>query len=211
MEKGLIEIFSGGLIALARKVMRLQSFICCAACLALSSVCAVAGSAAGSSAQIAPTDNTSVSTYKVTDTSVGASARDSAGASASQAGGPSGTSSTGASSTDASSSNGAAASNGAASSNGSAPSTFGVGPSGAKSANETAIEMAHEKVIDTGDKAIETDKPAKAEPRDKTFAPGLLDKVSDISAVGAQKEQGSRSKTDQSKSAGSEDKNDSRK
>ncbi len=205
MEKGLIEIFSGGLIALARKVMRLQSFICCAACLALSSVCAVAGSAAGSSAQIAPTDNTSVSTYKVTDTSVGASARDSAGASASQAGGPSGTSSTGASSTDASSSNGAA------SSNGSAPSTFGVGPSGAKSANETAIEMAHEKVIDTGDKAIETDKPAKAEPRDKTFAPGLLDKVSDISAVGAQKEQGSRSKTDQSKSAGSEDKNDSRK
>jgi hypothetical protein len=186
--------------------MRLQSFICCATCLALSSVCAVAGSSAGSGAQLGPTDNASVSTYKVTDTSVGASARDSAGASASQAGGPSG-----ASSTDASSSNGAAASNGSASSNGSAPSTFGGGPSGAKSANETAIEMAHEKVIDTGDKAIETDKPAKAEPRDKTFAPGLLDKVSDISAVGAQKEQGSRSKTDQSKSAGSEDKNDSHK
>src|SRR4029077_14061048 len=130
---------------------------------------------------------------------------DSAGASASQAGGPSGTSSTGASSTDASSSNGPA------SSNGSAPSNFGGGPSGAKSANETAIEMAHEKVIDTGDKVVETDKAVKAEPRDKTFAPGLLDKVSDISAVDAQKEQGSRSKTDQSKSAASEDKGNSHK
>jgi hypothetical protein len=206
IEKGLIEIFSGGLIALTRKIMRLQSFICCATCLALSSVCAVAGSAAGSSAQIGPTDNnTSVSTYKVTETGVGANARDSAGASASQAGGPSGTSSTGASSTDASSSNGAA------SSNGSAPSTFGGGPSGAKSANETAIEMAREKVIDTGDKAVETDKAAKAEPRDKTFAPGLLDKVSDISAVGAQKEHATDSKTGESKSAASENKNDSHK
>jgi hypothetical protein len=102
-------------------------------------------------------------------------------------------------------------SSGPASSNGSAPSTFGGGPSGAKSANETAIEMAREKVIDTGDKAIETDKPAKAEPRDKTFAPGLLDTVSDISAVGARKEHASGSKADESKSAASEDKSDSHK
>jgi hypothetical protein len=111
----------------------------------------------------------------------------------------------------AASSSGAASSNGTASSNGSAPSTFGFGPSGAKSANQTAIEMAREKVIDTGDKAVETSKSAKAETSDKTFAPGLLDKVSDISAVGAQKEHGSGSKTDQSKSAGSEDKSDSHK
>jgi hypothetical protein len=71
--------------------------------------------------------------------------------------------------------------------------------------------MAREKVIDTGDKAIETEKSAKAESRDKTFAPGLLDKVSDISAVGAQKESGSVSKANESKSAASEDKNDSHK
>src|SRR5438270_6201925 len=167
----------------------------------ISSVCAIAGSASSGGAQIAPNDNASVSTYKVTDTSVGASARDSAGAATSQASGTTSTnaSSTGASSTDASSSNGVA------SSNGSAPSTFGVGPSGAKSANATAIEIAREKVIDTGDKAVETEKPGKAKPGDKTFAPGLLDKGSDISAVGAQKEHASTSKANESKSATSED------
>jgi hypothetical protein len=66
-------------------------------------------------------------------------------------------------------------------------------------------------VIDTGDKASETDESAKAESSDKTFAPYLLDTVSDISAVGAQKEHTSGSKADESKSAASEDKNDSRK
>ena len=66
-------------------------------------------------------------------------------------------------------------------------------------------------MIDTGDKAVETDKPAKAELSDKTFAPHLLDTVSDISAVSAQKEHSSGSKTDDSKSAASENKNDSRK
>jgi hypothetical protein len=71
--------------------------------------------------------------------------------------------------------------------------------------------MAREKVIDTGNKAIETEKSAKAESRDKTFAPGLLDKVSDISTVGAQKEHASGAKADESKSATSEDKNDSHK
>jgi hypothetical protein len=66
-------------------------------------------------------------------------------------------------------------------------------------------------VIDTGDKAVEKDKSAKAESNDKTFAPGLLDKVSDISAVGAQKEHASGSNTNESKSASSEAKNDSHK
>jgi hypothetical protein len=59
-------------------------------------------------------------------------------------------------------------------------------------------------VIDTGDKTVETEKPAKSEPSDKTFAPGLLDKVNDISAVGGQKEHASASKADESKSATSE-------
>src|SRR2546423_15604834 len=72
----------------------------------VSSVCAVAGSAAGGGAQIAPTDNSSVSTYKVPDTSIGASARDSAGASGlPSSGSTSSTSSSGSSSTDASSTN----------------------------------------------------------------------------------------------------------
>ena len=176
----------------------------------VSSACAIAGSAGGGT-QVGPTDNASVSTYKATDTSVGASARDSAAASSSLSSSGSSSSSgasassTGASSTDTSSSSGTA------SSNSSAPSTFGVGPSGAKSANQTAIELAREKVIDTGDKAIETDKSAKAEPRDKTFSPGLLDKVSDISAVGAQKDSASASKATESKPATSEDKSDSHK
>jgi hypothetical protein len=69
-------------------------------------------------------------------------------------------------------------------------------------------EIAREKVIDTGDKAVETGKPAKAESSDKTFAPRLLETVSDISAVGAQKEHASGSKADESKSTASEDKND---
>jgi len=171
---------------------------------------AVAGSAAGGGAQVAPTDNSSVSTYKVTDTSVGASARDSAGASSSQASGPSSTTSTSASSTSASSTS-ASSSNGAASSNGSAPSGYGISPRGTTDSNQISTEIAREKVIDTGDKAVDTEKPAKAESSDKTFAPHLLDTVSDISAVGAQKEHASGSKADESKSAASEDKNDSHK
>ena len=208
-QKGLIDRFRRSVIPLSRKIMSLRSFAICTAPLFVSSVCAIAGSAGGG-AQIAPNDNSSVSTYKVTDTSVGASARDSAGASTSQL---NGSSSTNASSTDTSSSNGAASSSGTASSNGGTSSNFGVGPSGAKSANATAtaIEIAREKVIDTGDKAVETEKPAKAGPSDKTFAPGLLDKVNDISAVGAQKEHSSASKANESKSAASENKNDSHK
>lgn len=192
----------------ASKTMSTRSSVFGIAFFFVSSVCAIAGSAAGGGAQIAPTDNASVSTYKVPDTSVGASAQSSAGASAAQAGGASSTSG---SSMDTASSSGAASSNGTASTNGSAPSTFGVGPSGAKSANQIAIEMAREKVIDTGDKAVETGKPAKAESSDKTFAPRLLETVSDISAVGGQKEYGSGSKTGESKSAASEEKNDSHK
>jgi hypothetical protein len=188
-------------------LMRIKSFILCTACLALSSVCALAGSAATGGPQIAPTDNSAVSTYKVTDTSVGASARDSAGASASQASGPSSTTSTNASST----ATDASSSNGTASSNGSAPSAYGISPHATKDSNDVATQIAREKVIDTGDKAVETEKSAKVESRDKTFAPGLLDKVSDISAVGAQKEHGSDSKAAESKSAASEDKNDSHK
>ena len=186
--------------------MRIRSSFFGIAFFFVSIVCAIAGSASGGGAQVGPTDNASVSTYKVTDTSVGASARDSAGASASQV---SGGSSTNSSSTDAGSTNGAASSSGTASSNVNAPSA-GVGPSGARSANATAIEMAREKIIDTGDKAVETKKSARTESRDKTFAPGLLDKVNDISAVGAQKEGASASKSDESKAAASKDKNDSR-
>jgi hypothetical protein len=66
-------------------------------------------------------------------------------------------------------------------------------------------------VIDTGDKAVETEKSAEVESSDKTFAPHLLDTVSDISAVGAQKEHASGSKADENKSAASENKNDSHK
>ena len=183
------------------KTMSTRSSVFGVAFFFVSSVCAVAGSAAGGGAQIAPTDNASVTTYKVTDTSPGASAQVSAaGASTSQ---PGASSSTNASSTDASSSNGSG------SSNGSAPSAYGVSPRGTKDANDISKEIAHEKVIDTGDKAIETEKPAKTEPSDKTFAPHLLDTVSDISAVSAEKEHGSGSKTDESKSAASEEKGDS--
>jgi hypothetical protein len=168
----------------------------------VSSVCAIAGSASSGGPQIAPTDNASVSTYKATDTSVGASARDSAGASASQASASSGTNA---------SSSGVSSSNGTASSSGGAPSAFGASPRGANDAHEAAAAIAREKVIDTGDKAVETDKSAKVEPRDKTFAPGMLDTVSDISAVSAQKEQHSIVKANESKSGSSEDKSDSHK
>lgn len=171
--------------------MRHRLLAICTALLFGSVLGAVAGNAAGGGAQVAPTDNSSVSTYKVTDTSVGASARDSAGASTSQASGPSSTS--------------------ASSSNGSAPSAYGISPNAAKDSNDVATEIAREKVIDTGDKAVDTEKPAKAESSDKTFAPHLLDTVSDISAVSAQKEHASGSKADESKSAASEDKNDSHK
>jgi hypothetical protein len=182
--------------------MRLQSFILCTTCLALSSVCAIAGSAAAGGAQVGPTDNATVSTYKATDTSVGASARDSAGASTSQTSGPSGTTNTNASSSSA---------GGAASPNGSAPSTSGISPRVTEGSNNISAEIRHEKVIDTGDKAIDTDKSAKVESSDKTFAPGALDKVSDISIVSAQKAQTSASKANESKSAASDDKNDPRK
>ena len=191
------------------KTMSTRSSVFGIAFFFVSSVCAIAGSAGGG-AQIAPTDNSSVSTYKVTNPNVGASAQSSAGASSASS--TSGSSIDTASSSGASSSSsGAASSNGTAPTNGGAPSTFGVGPSGAKSANQIAIEMAREKVIDTGDKAVETGKPAKAESSDKTFAPRLLETVSDISAVGGQKEHGSGSKTGESKSAASEEKNDSHK
>jgi hypothetical protein len=54
----------------------------------------------------------------------------------------------------------------------------------------------------------------KATSRDKTFAPGLLDSASDISAVGAQKAQSSASNEGDSQSkakpAVSEDKGDSK-
>jgi hypothetical protein len=182
------------------KTMSTRSSVFGVAFFFVSSVCAVAGSAASGGAQIAPTDNSSVSTYKVTDTSVGASARDSAGSSSS--------SSANASSTNSSSSNGAA------SSNGSAPSGFGIGPHGSNNSSEIATEIKREKVIDTGDKAVETDKVEKATSRDKTFAPGLLDSASDISAVGAQKAQSSASNEGDSQSkakpAVSEDKGDSK-
>ena len=175
------------------------------------------GSSAGGGAQIAPTDNTAVSTYKVTDISPGANVQvGAAGAPTSQPSGP-GSSGTGVAATDAASSNGGAgpfngagSSNGTSASSGVASSGFGASP---RVTNDSSFakQIAREKVIDTGDKAVETDKPAKVESSDKTFAPGLLDKVSDISAVGAQKEHGSSSKADDSKSAASEDKKDSHK
>ena len=188
------------------KTMSTRSSVFGIAFFFVSSLCAVAGSASSGGPQIAPTDNASVSTYKVPDTSVGASAQSSAGASTSQAGAPSSS----ATSSNASST-GASSSNGSASSNESAPSGYGVSPRAANDSNNISKEIAREKVIDTGDKAIDTDKSAKVESRDKTFAPGLLDKVSDISAVGAQKENASGSKAGEGKSAASEDKNDSHK
>jgi hypothetical protein len=217
-----LKLFKKGLIGLAErslmanqtsKTMSTRSSVFGVAFFFVSSVYALAGSAAGGGAQIAPTDNSSVSTYKVTDTSPGANAQVSAGgASTSQPGASSSTnaSSAGASSTDASSSN-ASSSNGVASSNGNAPSGYGISPRATRDSSDFATQIAREKVIDTGDKGVETDKQEKSEPSDKTFAPHLLDTVSDISAVSAQKEHGSGSKTDDSKSAASEDKNDSRK
>ena len=73
-----------------------------------------------------------------------------------------------------------------------------------------------EKVIDTGDKGLEIDQTAKTKPTDKTFAPGLLDTVNDISKVSAQKEQGAVSKDQDSQSrhrlaAPEKDKDDSQK
>ena len=183
--------------------MRHRLLAICTALLFGSVLGAVAGSAAGG-AQVAPNDNTSVSTYKVTDTSVGASARDSAGASSLPS---SGSASTNASSTNSSSSDGAA------SSNRSVPSAFGTAPRATNDSTEVATEIKREKVIDTGDKAVETDKSAKAASSDKTFAPGVLATVSDISAVVAQKEQSSASNEGDSRSkakpAASEDKGDS--
>src|SRR6267143_2099184 len=153
-------MFSRSLMPLAGKIMRLQSFILCIACLTLSSVYAVAGPAASGGPQIAPNDSTSVSTYKVTDTSVGASARESAGTSSLPS---SGSSSTNASSTNSSSSDGAA------SSNRSVPSAFGTAPRATNDSTEVATEIKREKVIDTGDKAVERDESAKAASSDKTF------------------------------------------
>src|SRR5437588_6843629 len=107
-QKGLIGLADRSLMAnQTSKTMSTRSLVFGIAFFFISSVCAIAGSAAGGGAQLAPTDNAAVSTYKVTDVSVGASARDSAGAATSQ---PGGSSSTGASSTDTSSSNGAASS-----------------------------------------------------------------------------------------------------
>src|SRR5437764_764771 len=130
-QKGLIDRFRRSVIPLSRKIMSLRSFAICTASLFVSSVCAVAGSAAGGGAQIAPTDNASVSTYKATDTSAGASARDSAGASSLSSGGSSSSSSSSGSSAGASSTD-ASSSSGSTSSNGGAPSGFGIGPQGAK-------------------------------------------------------------------------------
>src|SRR6202011_1765515 len=114
---------------------------------------AVAGSSAGGGAQIAPTDNSSVSTYKVTDTSPGASARDSAGGSTSQAG---------SSTSDSAASSGASSSNGSGSSAGPRDNTVSEGSARSGNANDISTGIAHEKVIDTGDTAVETEKPAKA-------------------------------------------------
>src|SRR2546423_10995124 len=137
-QKGLIEFVERSLMAnQSSKNMSTRSSIFGIALFFVSSVCAVAGSAAGGGAQIAPTDNSSVSTYKVTDTSVGASARDSAGASGlPSSGSASSTSASGSSSTDASSTANSSSSNGTASSNGSGSSGFGIGPHGAKNSTD---------------------------------------------------------------------------
>lgn len=77
--------------------------------------------------------------------------------------------------------------------------------------------IARERVIDTGDKGVEIDKATKTtKPSDKTFTPGLLDTVSDISKVSAQKDQGAVAKDEASHSkpkpaASEKDKDDSQK
>ena len=182
--------------------MRLRLLGVCATLLFSCVFGAMAGGSSAGGAQIAPTDNSSVSTYKVTDTSPGASARDSAGGSTSQPG---------SSTSDSASSGSASSSNGSGSSAGPRDNTVSEGSARSGNANDISTGIAHEKVIDTGDTAVETEKPAKAESSDKTFAPRLLDTVSDISAVGAQKEHASDSKADEKKSAASEDRNDSHK
>jgi hypothetical protein len=190
------------------KTMSTRSSVFAVAFFLICAIHAIAGSGSGGGTQVGPTDNASVSTYKATDTSVGASARDSAsastGASTSQSSAASGSSSS-----SSSSSVDGSSSNGSGSSYRDASSAFGASPRGTNNATQIATELAREKVVDTGDKAVETAKAAKVESTDKTFAPGLLDKVSNISAVSAQKEGASAPKSDENKAAASKDKNDS--
>lgn len=121
------------------------------------------------------------------------------------------------STSDSASSSGGSSSNGSGSSAGPASARDNSASEGSsarsRNATDVATEIKREKVIDTGDKALETDKVEKATSGDKTFAPGLLDTVSDISAVGAQKAQSSASTEGDSRSkakpAASEDKGDS--
>ena len=153
------------------------------------------GSSAGGGAQIAPADNASVSTYKSTTSSIpGGNVQDSAGGAGVQSAGSN--SSSGSSSTGTTSSGGAASSNGTSAGgfsngNGSSSSRNGGGfeaPSRpAPGASNIALEIKREKVIDTGDKSLEQATVGKAQSTDKTFAPSLLDTVSEISVVRSQK------------------------
>ena len=166
----------------------------------------VAGPAsAGVGTQIAPTDNTSVSAYKVTDTSPGASARDFAGASTAQ---PSGSSNA-----DGSSSTGTTSSNGSRSSASQESGSLDGSSRGGGNAND--IARAREKIIDTGDKPIEEGKTAKTESKGKTFKPGLLDAISDISNVSRQKDRGAalneKDSEAKAKSAAKEEQDDPKK
>lgn len=156
------------------------------------------GSSAGGSAQIAPTDNASVSTYKSTSSSVpGGNAYDSAGAAAST--GSSASNGSGGSSTSAggfssgSSGPGTSSSDGTASSNGDGTSssrndrTLGVPSGHVENTTNAARELSREKVIDTGDKHFETGKSSNSQPKDTTFSSGLLDSANDIGAIGKER------------------------
>src|SRR6202022_2971253 len=106
-------------------------------------------------AQLAPTDNASVSVVKApTDAGPGFNARDNASGSSTQPG---------SSTSDSAASSGASSSNGSGSSAGPRDNTVSEGSARSGNANDISTGIAHEKVIDTGDTAVETEKPAKAE------------------------------------------------
>ena len=152
-----------------------------------SAVYAVAGSAA-SGAQIAPTDNAPVSTYKVTQTDPGGSVRDSAASGTTQA--ASSVNAQGASSSSFSSTGSSASTNGNSATSGSGSSNAPVNGPWRSDLSTTSGKgkETREKIFDTGDKPVDQQKAAKVEAKDRTFAPVLLDSVSDPSHLRGQTE-----------------------
>jgi len=188
--------------------------VCLAAICGFTVEAVAGGSSAGGGAQIAPMEGGSIGTYKTTTASIpGGNAQESAAASGGQAGGYSGSSSAGsAGGTSSSNANSPFSGNGSTSSQGG---FSGSSSNSGTSPGEVSRGRTREKVIDTGEKAVQENKAAKGQSTDKRFAPGLLDNVSDISALGAQKGQSSASNQGQmqstAKSGAAENKDSSKK